>query len=201
MRKIHLHGTLSKYTPVIELDVQTAGEAVRALNANFPGFVTDLRAGEWHVIRGDQILGEYLDSVECGALRLGAADLHFVPAVTGAKTGGGALKTVLGVALVGAAFAFSGGALAAPIVFGSLSTGLAYGNLAMIGVGMALSGVSQLLAPEDSSKKDTQSSFIFNGPGNAYEQGSPVPLVYGEVICGGVLVSGGLDIEAIAVGV
>jgi hypothetical protein len=38
-----------------------------------------------------------------------------------------------------------------------------------------------------------------SGPGNTSDQGAPVPLVYGEVITGGVLISGGVDIEKIAV--
>ena len=39
-----------------------------------------------------------------------------------------------------------------------------------------------------------------SGPGNTYDEGRCVPLNYGEIIVGGYLISGGLDIEQIAVG-
>jgi predicted phage tail protein len=200
MRKIHLHGALGKkYGAVFELEVMTAGEAVRALSANLPGFMMDIREGAWHVVRGDDVDNGFdLDEDDIASFKLGRGDLHIVPHVAGSKRGG-LLKIILGVALLGAAFAFSGGALATPIMGGALG-GATYGNMAMIGVALALAGVSSMLAPEEkdeSSKND--SSFTMSGPGNSYEQGSPIPLVYGEVITGGVLVSGGIDVEQIEV--
>lgn len=198
LRKIHLHGAIgAKYGEVFELDVETTAEAVRALGANFPELLKDLREGAWHIMRGDPDTGMDLAEEQLVGFRLGKAELHFIPVVAGSKRGG-LLKIILGVALIGAAFAFSGGALAAPIGGGMLG-GMTYGNMAMMGAALALAGVSQLLAPEEKEKKD-ESSFTMSGPGNAYEQGSPVPLVYGFVITGGVMVSGGIDIENIGVG-
>lgn len=200
MRKIHLHGALGKkYGVLYELEVATAGEAIRALSANLPGFMMDIREGAWHVVRGDDVdHGLDLGEDDIGTFKLGRGDLHIVPHVAGSKRGG-LLKIILGVALVGAAFAFSGGALATPIMGGALA-GATYGNMAMIGVALALAGVSSMLSPQEkdeSGKND--SSFTMSGPGNSYEQGSPIPLVYGEVITGGVLVSGGIDVEQIEV--
>lgn len=198
LRKIYLHGALGeKYGDVFELDIETTAEAVRALSANFPEIVKDLREGAWHIIRGDADKGLDLDETMITGFRLGNAELHFIPVVAGSKRGG-LLKIVLGVALIGAAFAFSGGLLATPIAGGMIG-GMTYGNMAMMGAALALAGVSQLLAPEEKQKKD-ESSFTMSGPGNAYEQGSPVPLVYGMAITGGVMVSGGVDIENIGVG-
>lgn len=198
MRRIFLHGAIGdKYGREFSLDVKTAGEAVRALGANFPGIVKDFRDANWHVVRGDDIdTGLALDIDDLNTLKLGSGDLHFVPYVAGSKRGG-LLKMVLGIALVGVGF-FMGG-FAAPIMGGALG-GMTWGNVMMIGAAVALAGVSQLLAPEEKSDEDKESSFTFNGPGNAYDQGAPVPLVYGEVITGSVMVSGGIDIEKIKVG-
>lgn len=203
MRKVYLHGALAeKYGPVFELDVATAGEAVRALGTNFPEIIKDFRENDWHVVRGEDIdNGLSLDEGDLNTFKLGRGDLHFVPYVAGSKRGG-LLKIILGVALVGLGF-FMGG-FATPILgttaTGAPIAGLTYGNLMVVGAALALAGVSQLLTPEEKGSEDRDSSFTFNGPGNTYEQGYPVPLVYGEVITGSVMVSGGLDVERIAVG-
>lgn len=197
LRKIYLHGKIGrKYGRMVELDVNTTAEAVRALAANFPEIMKDLRDGSWHVIRGDVKTGMDLGEEHITDFQLGSAELHFMPVVAGSKRQG-LLKIILGVVLVGAAFAMSGGALATPIAGGMLG-GATYGNMAMLGAALALAGVSQLLAPEEKEEKD-ESSFTMSGPGNAYEQGSPIPLVYGMVITGGVMISGGIDIENIGV--
>ena len=197
MRKVILHGALAaKYGEEFELEIGTAAEAIRALAANFPEFMLDIREGAWHIVRGDADTGMDLGEEDVATFRLGRADLHIMPYVVGSKRGG-VLKIILGVALVGLSF---GMGLATPIIGGGALGGLTYGNMAMFGAALALGGVSQMLSPEqkDEGNKD-DSSFTMTGPGNSYEQGAPIPLVYGEVITGGVLVSGGIDIERIKV--
>jgi predicted phage tail protein len=192
MRDIRLYGHLrEKYGESFRLDVATAAEAVRALNANLKGFYDELSKGSYEVVRGDLETGFKLDVDDISQLKLGAGTLHFVPVIEGSKSGGGLLKSILGVALIGAAVFLSGGILAAPI--GSL--GLTYGNMAAVGLSLTLAGVSNLNSKStDTKNKD---SYTLSGPGNAYEQGNPVPLIYGEVITGSVMVSGGIDIEAL----
>ena len=202
MRKIFLHGALGKkYGTMFELNVSTAGEAVRALGANFPSFTKDLREGAWHVVRGDDPdTGLSLDETQIAVFRLGKADLHILPFVAGSKRSG-VLKIVLGVVLIGAAFAFTGGALATQIGAGTAIGGLGITgtHVALFGAAIALAGISSLLSPEEKDEEDGSDSYILSGPGNTYDQGNPIPLVYGEVITGGILVSGGIDIERIAV--
>jgi predicted phage tail protein len=196
-RSVHLHGVLAeKYGKTYDLDVATAGEAIRALSANFPEFRRDIAEGAWHVVRGEDIdSGIALDVDQVLGFKLGRGTLHIVPYVAGSKRGG-LLKVVLGVALVGLGLWMGfGTAVVAGAAQGSVLGSITYGNLAMLGASVALAGVSQLLAPE-AETGETESSFAFAGPGSAYEQGSPVPLVYGfGVITGTVLVSGGIDVE------
>ncbi|MBX5130832.1 tail assembly protein [Rhizobium lentis] len=194
MRKVYLHGELgARFGYEFDMEVETAAEAVRALCVNLRGFEQAMRAGEFHVVRGKELdKGRDLDLELCSTYRLGKAPLHIAPYIAGSKRGG-FLKIVLGVALVGAAFLFSGGALAAPIAGGALG-GVTYGNMAILGVALAVSGVSQMLASEEKEEKN-EDSYLLSGPGNTYEQGGALPLVYGEVITGGVLVSAGVDIE------
>jgi predicted phage tail protein len=198
MRNIILHGKLKKeFGESFSLNVSTVGEAIRAIGSQIPNFVEEIKKGTWYIVRGDPKTGLYLGEEDVNTFNLGSADLHILPKLKGAKNGGGALKAVLGVALIGMAFFFSGGALAAPIMAGGgLLGGMTWGNIAMMGVAMAVTGVSQLLSPEEVAS-DKQDSFSFSGPGNVYDQGAPVPLVYGRVITGSVMVSGGIDIENI----
>jgi predicted phage tail protein len=191
MRKIYLHGELGdRFGHEFNLDVQTATEAVRALGVNFREFAGAIREGEFHVIRGDLETGIDLDEEMCVGFNLGNQPLHIVPVIAGSKNNG-LMKIVLGVALIGAAFLIPGGmAAAVPFTGGMLKAG----NLAMIGLAMAASGVSTMLTPEQSSEK-SEESYIFSGPGNNYDQGSTLPIVYGEVITGGVMISAGIDIE------
>lgn len=202
LRTIHLHGALGKkYGESFKLDVQTAGEAIRALNANFPTFMKDIREGAWHVVRGRDVdSGMGLDEDQITELRLGKGDLHIVPFIAGSKRGG-LLKVILGVVLVGAAFALTAGAgLSSAIGLGGVNLGITGTQAAMLGAAVALAGVSSLLTPEQKAEEeDGSNSFTTSGPGNTHNQGNPVPLVYGEVITGGHLISGGVDIERIAV--
>lgn len=201
MRNIFLYGSLAKkYGKKFRLEVNTAAEAVRALGANFPEFLNDIRSGQWHVVRGDHIdRGVDLDIEQYAGLSLGSKDIHFAPVVAGSKRSG-LLKILLGVTMIATGFAFGLGAvggMSAQIAGGALG-GLTYGNLAIMGTIMTLGGVSQMLSPEKKDEDDETKSYVMNGPGNTSSQGVPVPLVYGECLTGGVLISGGVDIVQVA---
>jgi predicted phage tail protein len=199
LRNVYLHGTLGeKFGDKHRLDVSTASEAIRALSMQLRGLEAAIRNGEWHVVRGKTVESGFDigDEEMLVSFNLGNGDLHIVPVIAGSKRSG-LLKIVLGVVLIGAAFAFApaaGGLGAAIGGGGGFLGGFTYGNLAMVGVALVAAGASQLLSPEQDNEEKKE-SFLFNGPGNSYSQGNAVPLVYGEVITGGQMASGGMDIE------
>ena len=209
MRTVHLHGHLAKeFGDSFSLDVATAGEAVRALNAAFPGrFLNSIREGSYQIIRGRRHGGMSLDVDMLNTLKLGRADLHFVPVAHGSGNKGGTVKAVVGVAIVGAAIFASGGTLAAPLAamgdtaFTVLGAGVSYGSIALFGVGLALAGAASMLANSDakpSDATDEAQSFNFGGPVNVNEQGNAVPLIYGgPIIVGSQPISAEFDIEDI----
>ena len=106
---------------------------------------------------------------------------------------------MLGAVLIGIAVA-SGGtglSLGAGGVFGFTGGSLAAigGN---IGIALVLSGVSDMLFPlpepqKFSSEEDPQLSFSFSGVQNTSRAGTPVPIVYGEIITGSVVISAAID--------
>ena len=67
---------------------------------------------------------------------------------------------------------------------------------------MALSGVTGLLFPlpkpkEFKSEQDPQLTFSFSGTQNTSRAGTPVPIVYGEIITGSVVISGAVDTQQV----
>jgi predicted phage tail protein len=200
MRDVYVYGRLAEVCGAskFSLEVETAGEAMRALAANFKAFPKVLAEASWTILRGDPDTGYSLDLEEIKDYRLGRAPLHIMPAVEGSKNSTGTLKIVAGLAIVGAAVFFAPGLALGTALGGGLLSGVTYGSIAMVGIAVALSGVSVLMGPAE-TEEDTKddSSHTMAGPTSVYEQGNPVPLVYGETITGGVLVSVSLDIEDI----
>jgi predicted phage tail protein len=205
LRTVHLHGKLKKrFGASHRFDVTTASEALRALNCAFPGrFIEALREGSYKLVRGDRRSGMQLDLDLINQLQLGHADLHLIPVAKGAasQTAKGTTKVILGAALVGGAIFLSGGTLATPLATSGLLSGITYGNVALVGVGLALTGVSTLLAkPATSNPSATNTGNINTGSlGNSGQQGNAVPLIYGEVLCGTTPISVASDVEDIDV--
>lgn len=213
-RQIILHGRLrEQFGESFSLDVETAGEALRALHANFPDrFFESLQEGSYYVIRGDEETGMALDEEHLNSFKLGNADLHIIPAVEGSQGGGGrgkgGVKAILGIALIGVATFMSGGLAGAGLAgFGQTAIAIGtmkvtWGTVALFGLAMAVSGASSMLSAKEKPKEETKrdDSFSFSGPTNVNEQGNPVPLIYGRVMVGGMPVSSGIDIESIGAG-
>lgn len=213
-RQIILHGRLrEQFGESFSLDVDTAGEALRALNANFPDrFLDEISKGSYYVIRGDEETGFPLDEEHLNSFKLGNADLHIIPTVEGSQGGGGrgkgGVKAILGLALVGVAVFASGGLAGAGMAgFGQTAIAIgamkvSWGTVALFGLAMAVSGASTMLSPKEKPKEETKrdDSFSFSGPTNVNEQGNPVPLIYGRVMVGGMPISSGIDVENIGAG-
>ncbi|MCP1540052.1 hypothetical protein [Methylorubrum extorquens] len=205
MRRVILYGRLKRmFGPEFKLDAATVGECIRGIALQVPGFLEELKKGAYEVIRGKRKSGLRLGEGDINEFRLGNADLHLVPVVAGSKKsggkGGGMLKMILGVALVGIAIFASGGTLAAPLA--GLAGGGMWGTVAMLGLGMAVSGAAQMMAKKDEAKDEVkkEDSFSLNGPGNAQAQGNPVALIYGEVMTGSIPGSTSIDAEDIPMG-
>jgi len=222
MRDIYLHGKLGQeFGEHYRLDVQTPAQALRLLNANFPGFQQSIRLGTFRIVRGDLENG-FDHSHENLNMRLGAKDLHIVPVAAGGKGKG---KAIAGILIVVAAFALApatGGTSFGTLASAGLSgvapaatglgataftlfgTSITYGNIALFGLSMALTGVSQMLSPQPQApaagsleRPDERPSFVFTRPVNTAEQGNILPIVVGRHLTGSVVISGGLEVEQI----
>ena len=201
LRKLKLYGELVEITGHKEFDVSvnTTAQAVSFLVNNFPQLEGHMAARYYKLL-----LEKEDDGIDELHYPLGQSDIKFVPVVSGA--GGNLGKILLGGALIAMSFGV-GGLFTSPLAFGGGGIGFASAGLGAkaafgIGAGLVLSGVSGMLfpvpkMPEFSSEQDPRLSFSFSGTQQTGRAGTPVPVVYGEIITGSVVISGGIDTEQV----
>ncbi len=195
LRKVKLYGKLAEFIGYEEFEVQVANvsQAVSFLIHNFPQLEVYMNPKHYQVKVGNY----FIDESEL-AYPVGQEDIHFIPVITGAGRGLGSI--LLGAVLIG--FAFAGGAG----FFGSAfakNTGL-FAFTKKIGFALVLGGVSQLLFPvpepqKFESEEDPKLSFNFSGVQNTSRAGTPVPIVYGEIFTGSVVISAAIDTNQVDV--
>lgn len=167
--KIYLHGNLKNLIPEpIELQAETAAEAIQAMSHNYPQLQPPLDVGRWPVRIKDY------DTKESLYVPLYTDELHIFPFFNFNKSGG-FTQIVVGSVLiaVGAAAIYFGGPVGALIGEPLIYTGIA----------MIAGGVVSLLAPTPeirSSKNISETSSKYLGaPKNTVEAGTRIPICYG----------------------
>lgn len=202
LREIRLYGVLGrKFGRVHRMAVTSVREAMQALAVVLPGFAQHLLDGR---NPGYQIfLGQR------GKNNVPEAQLDYpvsareaicvVPVVQGAKSSAGMI--IAGAALL----------VLAPYAAGALfATGTAFGTAAAIGIAkfsgsiaasLILGGVVGLISEvsrgSPAARPEGMPSYNFDGPVNLTQEGMPVPLRYGRVLCGASPISQGILTEDI----
>jgi predicted phage tail protein len=193
MREIRLYGALgAEFGPSHRFHIDSVQEGIQALAANFPGFLNNLRHGFYQIIVGEsRESGLEMDERDVVAQRLSDAPVHIIPVTEGSRRGLG--KIIAGIALIGLSMITGGTALAALMAtpIGATTVGA---TVASIGTGLILTGVASLIAPEQKASEQQQ-SFTMAGPQVTLKEGGIVPIVYGEVVTGGTMISGILKVE------
>ena len=197
LRKVKLYGKLAEFVGHKELKahVNSVGQAVSFLINNFPGLEAHMGPKYYQVKVGDYEIGK-----EEVNYPVGQEDIHFIPVISGA---GGDSKFFLGLALVGIAIVTGGVGLSFGLsgFSGGLGISAAIGNL---GLGLTLMGVSEMLFPipkpqKFESEQDPRLSFSFSGIQNTSRAGTSIPIIYGEMMCGSVVISVAVDTHEVAV--
>ena len=199
LRKIKLYGELAEFVGHKEFEVKadTLASAVSFLVNNFEGIDRFMNPKYYQVK-----VGNYAVDVSELSHPIGQEDIHFVPVITGAGRGVG--KILLGAALIGLSFLPIGTSAGLGVAFskGLAKVGFIQKGLAGLGAALVLSGVSDMLFPlpkiEDfESEEDPRLSFSFNGIQQTNRAGTPVPIVYGEIFTGSVVISASVDTEQV----
>ena len=204
LRKIRLYGHLAEHCgqKVFKAVARTPAEAIRFLLCNFPELRSIMSGGHYTVAVGPHTL-ELGQSPEQIKYPLMADDeIRIIPVVAGAGVKD-LLFAIAGIALIGFAIASGGAGFSlAGSVPGFVATGATPSALAAaagnIGIGLALTGIAGMLSPTvptPDSDNDPRNNFSFSGIQNVSREGIPVPIAYGEVIVGSVVISAGLNVE------
>ena len=190
LREVRLYGHLGKrFGRIHHLAVETTAEAVRALCVVIEGFeryVLQHSAPGYRVWAGRANLGADDLAQPVGTREV----IRIVPVVEGAKRKG------LGQTIMGAVLVVAGIMLTPydPILGPAL---------VQTGVAMIIGGVIQMLSPQrgaDGTEQDKNGpSYSFNGAVNVDAEGGCVPVLYGDMIVGSVVISGGIRTADIAV--
>ena len=202
LKKIKVYGKLKDFLgqSSFEAAVKTPQQAVNFLRANFVGIDKHMNEQLYKIkIGGNSVNGDLLNMSARG-------DIQIIPVAVGAKK---AFKAVTNV-FKGAAN-FVGDVASSAVNFvannalsigATLLTGGVGGLLTSIGTSMIIDGVTSLLSPSQPSASksavgDTdpamRGSYNFNGIQNISSSGVPVPILYGLVFSGSIIISSSVD--------
>lgn len=181
LRTIRVYGTLAKLLKrrTFQAVVRSPQEAIKFLLVNFPQLKSYIEPRHFQIRAGDLTIGvSELDNP------IGSKDtIHITPAICGAG-GNGVTNIIIGTALIATSILLP---FTAPV-------------LLPLGIGLALTGVAQLLVPVPSPRNDVddpqaRNGYVFNGVQNTSRQGVAVPCVYGEIVTGSIVLSVGITEE------
>ena len=198
LSKVKVYGRLARFLGqrTFEAEINSPVDAIRFLTANFPDLQSHMIEQNYCVKVGDyEINDKELD------IPVGQQEIKIVPVAIGARRGLG--RFLLGAVLIGVEV-FNpavGMGLGGGLGFGT-ATGAGFGaTLAAaagnFGVYLALSGAAEMISPTPTpdSASDDPNSFTFNGILNTIRAGVAIPVVYGEIFTGSIVVSAGIDTE------
>jgi predicted phage tail protein len=195
MRKVILLGTLGdKYGSNWEMEADTYQEIFSCIEANYPSFRKTLidiaeAGGDLDIQSGDKFL-----EVEEMFYPVDSDTIIITPIPSGAKSGGA--KILAAIAIVALAFILSPvlgpGSIYAAAAAGQFgATYFALTAAFLIATNLAIVGIMQLLAPDPSVDTEDK-DYLFGGPENTVAEGNVVPVLFGEMIVGGVTISSGV---------
>jgi predicted phage tail protein len=182
-RKVYLEGEIGhKFGKEFTMNVDSFGEAVRCLDANFSDF-------KKYLIDSDKKGVGFICEVAGAPLKderellLNYAEGDMIITAVPAGSGRGVGKVIAGIIIVVASLHFFGPAGTAYLMGtgGNLGAAAALVIGTSIGINLTMTGISEMLAPDPSVDNDQDESYLFQGTGQTILEGDPVPVLYGEL--------------------
>jgi len=204
LNRINLHGKLAEITgyTTLEAQVDSLPSVISFLIHNFPKCEAYIAANYFRIDVGDENITE--DQIHDP---IGLREITIIPQIAGA--GDGFMNFVFGGLLIFSSFFFPGAGLFGTTSFlgssaavvgistqGALTATAIGTGLSAIGAAMVFNGISSLFAPTlpdfaDESNPTLGSSF--NQIQNTARAGVPVPIIYGEIFTGSIVISATVD--------
>ena len=181
MVNVRFYGSLKQFGTQFRLDCKTPAEVIQALTSQIPKLRQFIQQGLFTVRVGREYLdNRYLEQGLNQHLKEDAT-VHFTPVLKGSKKAG-VFQTIVGAVMVvvGAFTSYAGGA--------ALIAG---------GIGLMAGGVAQMLTkiPSMSTGRDAEKkqSTSFSNLSNMAAQGRQMPLAYGRIRVGSLIISQGVE--------
>ena len=211
LKKVTLYGELAeKYGKDWSLDVNSPGEAFKALSANNQGFrqfvaYSEERGVGYKVIVGKSYINDYSELGDPS----GRQEIKIIPVILGAKSKGLGM-ILMGALIIGGFWVYGQSIVAAGEAMGAVTN---LGVIDTIGIGVAnagtlgsmamrfagsliLGGIASMLAPTpEVPDGDKPTNYGFDGAANTAKQGYAIPVAYGQLLIGGTVISSGVSPE------
>ena len=185
LRKIKVYGRLAELVGwhVNYADVKNMKDVYKYLVCNHPEINKHLQENMYRITINNDVV-----KTEDDLLVHSEGEIRIIPVVSGAW--------------FWVAAAFFGAGAAATAIGGTVLAAIG-GVLTAIGTSMAISGVTNMLFPQQQpnvgdvdsglSETDARINYSFSGIQNVSRSGVCIPLIYGEVFTGSIVVSSGTD--------
>jgi len=188
LKKIKVYGKLRQFLgqSYFEAAVKSPQQAIAFLKANFEGVEKHMNDQLYKIKMGGRVVTEEFLTMS------GQGDIQIIPVATGA------LPAVGGLLLTG--FATEIGTFVAG--FTAFKAAAITSVISTIGTALILQGVTDLIAPTQPASNISQvgdtdpsirGSYSFSGIQNVANAGVPIPIIYGSVFTGSVIISAGSD--------
>jgi len=188
LKKIKVYGKLRQFLgkSYFEAAVKSPQQAMSFLLANFEGLQKHMNDQVYRIKMGGRVITEdYLSMT-------GQGDIQIIPMATGSKF----LVPILVGGGVVASATFLGG-----LVGGAIGAAITT-VLTTAGTSLIIGGITDLIAGQNSPQNVSsvsdidpaiRGSYSFSGIQNVSSSGVPVPIIYGLVFTGSIIISAGTD--------
>jgi predicted phage tail protein len=192
VKKIKVYGKLRQFLgkSYFEAAVRSPQQAMSFLIANYEGLQKHMNDQMYKVKMGGRVITEDYLSMS------GQGDIQIIPIATGSAF---LIPIALGAGAVAAGSAIAAGG----VTLLGITIGAQVGTvLTALGTSMIIGGVTDLIAPQNTPQNISsvseidprmRGSYSFNGIQNVSSSGVPVPILYGLVFSGSILISSGTD--------
>ena len=192
LKKIKVYGKLRQFLgqSYFEAAVKSPQQAMSFLMANFEGLQKHMNNQIYKVKMGGNVITEDYLSMS------GQGDIQIIPIATGS---GPFIPILFGVGATAAGAAIAAGG----VTILGVTIGATVGTvLTAIGTSMIIGGITDLIAPQNTFQNQSsvsdldpriRGSYSFSGIQNVSTSGVPVPILYGLVFSGSILISSGVD--------
>lgn len=188
MRNIYLEGEMGhKFGTGFSMNAPAIKDVFSCLDANYSNFKSYLvECANNEIGFTIDVAGNQIDYNEELLIPFNEGDITITPVPHGSK-GVGKILAAIAVIIVANILIPGGGigpalkGMVGATELGAILKGVAALTAIGIATSLAMAGIMEMFAPDPSTDKDGESSYLFNGSAQNIIEGDPVPVLYGKL--------------------